>query len=841
MRKHMIIDPRAAGYGSCNRLAFRAPHASGGTMTSPDREKAPAPPNQMRVRADRKSSDSPRWVSRAWWIAGTYGVFATLWIYFSDRALAVFLPDPALMLQWSVVKGLVFVAVTSLLLLWLMRRSFAAVEASYVSLHTREKQLRASEEQLAAIIRSAMDAIITADASGRVILFNAAAEKMFRGEAALALGRPLESLIPAIAEIAWKAAVPATDAKQPPGEPTVLAARHFAGDDFPVEASVSQHEADGQRFFTVMLRDITVRENQQAEISRLNRLNSALSHINQAIVRISRRDELLQRVCDILVENGGFRLAWTGWHDAENHVLEPVAVAGDENDYVKTIKIYTDDRAIGRRPSGTAFRADRSFICNDILADPFSRPNLAEATRRGFRAYAAFPIHDQGKAAGLLSVYAGAVGFFQDKEIALLQEAADNVSFALGNLAREEERQRIEAIARSEKLFSDTIIESMPGALYLYDDQGRFLRWNQTVERVTGYSAAEISRMNPLDFFAPGERRQIEANIKDVFVRGESSIESALLTRDGTSVPYFLTGRRILFNGVACLVGVGIDISERKRAELALRELNETLEQQVADRTGELRTALTRAEASDRIKSAFLATMSHELRTPLNSIIGFTGIVLQGLAGPLNAEQTKQLGMVRSSGRHLLELINDVLDLSKIEAGQLTVAAEPFLLMESIERVIGLVTPLANKKGLTLTTHAPTDLGEMIGDRRRVEQILLNLLNNALKFTLRGTVMLTAETLEDFQLTPDAEPAPGIRIRVTDTGIGIKEEDLATLFQPFRQIDSGLSRQHDGTGLGLTICRRLTHLMGGTILVQSQWSQGSEFTLMLPLKPPATP
>jgi PAS domain S-box-containing protein len=816
-------------------------------MMSSERDKALPSPNQLCARADNTNSDAPRWVSRAWWIAGTYGVFAMLWIYFSDRALATFLPDPAVLIRWSVVKGLVFVAVTSLLLLWLMRRSFAAVESSYVSLRTQEKQLRASEEQLAAIIRSAMDAIVTADTAGRVILFNAAAEKMFRCDAANALGQSLESFIPAMAKIADRTAtVPAAPqsarlANRSPEEPTILVGRHLAGDEFPVEASVSQHEANGQHFFTIVLRDITVRQNQQAEIGRLNRLNSALSHINQAIVRISRRDELLQRVCDILVENGGFCLAWAGWHDEEKHVLEPVAVAGDANDYVQTITIYTDDRATGRRPSGTAFRADQSFICNDILADPFSRPTLDEATRRGFRAYAAFPIHHQGKAAGLLSVYAGAVGFFQDKEITLLQEAAANLSFALGNLAREEERQRVEAIARNEKLFSDTLLESMPGVLYLYDDQGRFLRWNQNVERVSGFAAEDVARMSPMDFIAPADRAAIEASVKEVFAVGESSVESALLTRDGKSVPYFFTGRRVLFNGVACLVGVGIDISERKRAEVALRELNETLEQQVADRTGELQRALTRAEASDRIKSAFLATMSHELRTPLNSIIGFTGIVLQGLAGPLNAEQTKQLGMVRLSARHLLELINDVLDLSKIEAGQLEVAAEPFHLLESIERVVASVTPLANKKGLILTTRAPSDLGEMVSDRRRVEQILLNLLNNALKFTVHGSVTLSVEPVANSPSTPDAEPTRAIRIRVIDTGIGIKEADLATLFQPFRQIDSGLSRQHDGTGLGLAICRRLTHLMGGRISAQSQWSQGSEFTVTLPLKPPTAP
>jgi signal transduction histidine kinase len=229
------------------------------------------------------------------------------------------------------------------------------------------------------------------------------------------------------------------------------------------------------------------------------------------------------------------------------------------------------------------------------------------------------------------------------------------------------------------------------------------------------------------------------------------------------------------------------------------------------------------------------------LRTPLNSIIGFTGIVLQGLAGPLNAEQTKQLGMVRGSARHLLELINDVLDISKIEAGQLEVRAEPFDLAASLERVVASVKPLAEQRGLTLTVVVPPAPGEMISDRRRVEQILLNLLNNALKFTERGGVSLTVEHVPDFRAEPDAAPRPAVRLRVADTGIGIRPEDLATLFQPFRQIDTGLTREHEGTGLGLAICRRLALLLGGTISATSVWSQGSEFTVLLPLQPPPQP
>jgi PAS domain S-box-containing protein len=244
------------------------------------------------------------------------------------------------------------------------------------------------------------------------------------------------------------------------------------------------------------------------------------------------------------------------------------------------------------------------------------------------------------------------------------------------------------------------------------------------------------------------------------------------------------------------------------------------------------------AEAADRTKSVFLATMSHELRTPLNSIIGFTGIVLQGMAGPLNPEQAKQLGMVKGSALHLLELINDVLDLSKIEAGQLEVHAEPFDLRASLERVTASIMPLADKKSLMLTSVVSPDLGMMVSDRRRVEQILINLLNNAVKFTESGSVTLTAERVAGFQSSPEAAPQPVLRLRVTDTGIGMKPEDLLTLFQPFRQIDGGIARQNEGTGLGLAISRRLAALLDGEVCAASEWSKGSVFTVILPMQGP---
>ena len=267
---------------------------------------------------------------------------------------------------------------------------------------------------------------------------------------------------------------------------------------------------------------------------------------------------------------------------------------------------------------------------------------------------------------------------------------------------------------------------------------------------------------------------------------------------------------------------------EITRLREAAARYTEELEERVAVRTSDLMAARDRAESADRLKSAFLSTMSHELRTPLNSILGFTGILLQGLAGPLSEEQERQLGMVRTSSTHLLSLINDVLDISKIEAGEIRTTLATFSMREAIASVVTSLGPQARARELALETDISPRVGAVYSDRRRVEQVLTNLIGNAIKFTDEGGVHVECD-LDDGRIV----------LRVRDTGIGIEAEDLSKLFRPFAQLNSGLDRPHEGTGLGLAISQRLAGLLGGTIRAESQGlGTGSLFTFEFPIEGP---
>ncbi|WP_419254905.1 PAS domain S-box protein [Caulobacter sp. ErkDOM-YI] len=373
----------------------------------------------------------------------------------------------------------------------------------------------------------------------------------------------------------------------------------------------------------------------------------------------------------------------------------------------------------------------------------------------------------------------------------------------------EEEQKKSDQRLRDQQFYTRSLIESNIDALMTTDPSGIITDVNKQMEALTGCTRDELIGAPFKDCFTDPDRA--EAGIKRVL--SEKSVTDYELTaraRDGkqTVVSYNATtfyDRKRTLQGV---FAAARDVTERKRVE------------------AELQQAKADAESASRTKSDFLASMSHEIRTPMNSIMGIADLLAKT---ELTPEQDKYVQIFRRSGDNLLNLINDILDLSKVEASQLDLERTGFSLNDHLEKVIEMVAPRAYQKGLSLVWTIAPDVGnDLIGDPARLRQVLLNLLGNAIKFTLTGRVSLTVETERDGSNPND------LRFTVVDTGIGIPDDKLRQVFERFTQADSSTTRRFGGSGLGLTISKQLVELMGGRIWVESQIEVGSCFGFTVP-------
>jgi len=415
---------------------------------------------------------------------------------------------------------------------------------------------------------------------------------------------------------------------------------------------------------------------------------------------------------------------------------------------------------------------------------------------------------------------------------------ADDLRLAGSIVDITERRQAELALRESETLFR-SLWETTNDAVLIIglDDLVRFA--NPAAHELFGHAPGTLQGQ-PLTVVQPqrmraghvaGVARYMRDGSRHLDWRGT---EIMALHAQGHEFPMEIRFAQFELGGEPQFVGFLRDITQRKQAEQALHDARDQLEARVQARTRELSDANRRLLELDRLKSQFLATMSHELRTPLNSILGFTGILRRGMSGPLNAEQQRQLGFVHDSGKHLLALINDLLDLSRIESGRMEVARERFDFAEVAAEAAAQLRPTATGKALVLDVDVPAGL-LLLGDRRKVYQVLLNLLGNAIKFTAQGRVAVTAQVAQAAQAAQ--ADAGRLQVQVADTGIGIAPEHLSVLFEAFHQVDGSLGRNHEGTGLGLYLCRKLLELMGGDIGVSSQPGVGSTFRFSLPLEP----
>jgi two-component system, sensor histidine kinase and response regulator len=398
-------------------------------------------------------------------------------------------------------------------------------------------------------------------------------------------------------------------------------------------------------------------------------------------------------------------------------------------------------------------------------------------------------------------------------------------------------RKEAEAALRESENRLRTLVETIPELVWLKDPEGVYLTCNPRVEEVFGAPEAEIVGRTDYDFVPRELADLFRADDRTAIAAGAPTISEDEISYPDGRRALLETTKTPMFDATGTLIGVlGIahDITEKKRLGLELEQHRHHLEELVQIRTRELAEAKEEAEAANRAKSAFLANMSHELRTPMNAIFGLTHILRREGATPRQADR---LDKIQTAAQHLLSILNDVLDISKIEAGRLELEQTDFPLGSIVDNVRSLISEQARGKGLTIRTEGDQATLWVRGDPTRLRQALLNYAGNAVKFTERGSVCLRARLLEE------AEETVLVRFEVQDTGIGISAEQLPRLFQTFVQADVSTTRKYGGTGLGLAITGRLARIMDGEVGVDSEADKGSTFwfTARLQRGKPALP
>ena len=427
----------------------------------------------------------------------------------------------------------------------------------------------------------------------------------------------------------------------------------------------------------------------------------------------------------------------------------------------------------------------------------------------------------------------------QDAVLSVLRDVTD-LRRASHELERQVQRVRQGEIkARGERDRLNLILENVADPILVTDEKSNIILMNEQAERLFQVSeAAGLPHPRQLNAVR-GNDTKFTSFISEFALMNQSARrERMVLTQPltGLGLPVEVVSGKISNErgeGFA-IVSVLHDLTreaENERLYEALKQLNSELEQRIAEATADLAEQNARLqwqsqelERANRLKSEFLASMSHELRTPINALIGYAALLLDGVLGEITPTQRDALTRARAAAEHLLALINDILDLAKIEAGKMPLNVQEVALSAVTREVAQQMEPLVHKKGLRLNTVVSDDCPVITSDRTKIKQILLNLVSNAVKFTHEGAVTIAVECAVE----------GGVCIRVADTGIGIRREDLEAIWEDFRQVDQSRTREHGGTGLGLSITRKLLDRLGGRASVESVYGKGTTFTVWLP-------
>jgi PAS domain S-box-containing protein len=534
--------------------------------------------------------------------------------------------------------------------------------------------------------------------------------------------------------------------------------------------------------------------------------------VSNAISMMLDQDDLLQTVVELTKANFDFYHAHIYLLDESKENLVLAAGAGEPGEKMKA----AGHRIPAAHPHSLVARAARTaagVVSNDVSQQEDFLPNpLLPETRSEM----ALPMVVGEEVVGVLDLQANTRNRFTDDDVLVQTTLASQIAVAIQNV------RAIERIRLTERA-----IENSSSGMSIADARRPnmpLVYVNHAFETMTGYTAAEVIGKNCR--FLQGDDRDQEGihEVRAAIREGRTAIVVLRNYRkDGT---LFWNELRLspIFNTrgeLTHFVGTQTDITERREIEIE----REQMLQRTAEQAQKDRETAERLRELDRLKSQFLANISHELRTPLNSIIGYSELLLDGDDGELSEEALEDIDTIHSSGQHLLSIINEILDLAKIEAGQMSLARSAVDFKEVAQEVMQTAQVLVKDKPVTLDLVEVSQVSPLDADTLRLRQIMTNLVSNAVKFTEAGSI-----TIAYGQDSPQMA-----YIEVRDTGIGISQEDQEVIFQQFRQVDGSSTRRAGGTGLGLTITRALVELHGGTISVTSEIGKGTTFRITLPM------